>query len=158
MACRCPKTRLVGSVLSCALVSVVLVIPSDGSARSPFSTPQKLLLFQKSEKSLGGAPSHISELTPVKGPLALPKCGVVRSPEALLTPDPLLYFPEDSPKVRVSFIIGPEGLVHSAFVLESGSRTEEETILRALRLWRYRPALCNGVPTDSEAVIRFVAQ
>jgi hypothetical protein len=28
-------------------------------------------------------------------------------------------------------------------------------VLRAIGHWRYRPALCNGVPTDAEALIRF---
>jgi TonB family protein len=115
-------------------------------------------LFSKSGKRLSIASSHISELTPGEWPLAVPKCGDVRPPEALLTPDPPLYLQKDSPQVRVSFVIGPDGQVHSAFVLDSGSRAEEETILRALRHWRFRPALCNGVPTDSEAVVRFVLQ
>jgi TonB family protein len=103
-------------------------------------------------------PSHFSELTPAEWPLALPRCGDARPPEPLLTPDPPLHLQEENPQVRVSFVIGPDGQVHSAFVLESGSRAEEETILRALRGWRFRPAFCNGVPTDSEALVRFVLQ
>lgn len=117
---------------------------------------QKTFLFSKSEKRLGVAPSHVSELTPADWLLASPRCGDVRPPEALLTPDPPLYPQKDSPQVRISFLIGPDGQVHSAFVLDSGSRAEEETILRALKHWRFRPALCNGVPTDSEAVVRFI--
>ncbi len=88
-------------------------------------------------------------------PLALPRCGNVRPPEALLTPDPLLHVEEDELNVRVSFIVGTDGHVHSAFVLQSGGPTEDQIVLRAVRFWRYRPALCNGVPTDFEALVRF---
>jgi TonB family protein len=108
------------------------------------------------EKSLDRVPAHISEFAPVSEPLALPKCGNVRPPEALLTPDPLLQGQEEDVNVRVSFIIGSDGYVHSAFILDSGSPDEDRQVLRAVSLWRYRPALCNGVPTDSEARVRFM--
>jgi TonB family protein len=88
-------------------------------------------------------------------PLALPKCGKVRPPEELLTPDPPLSVQDDHQYVRVSFIVGTDGLVHSPFVLDSGGPDEDQIVLRAVRVWRYRPALCNGVPTDYEAQVRF---
>lgn len=100
-------------------------------------------------------PAHISEFSPVSEPLALAKCGSVRPPEALLTPDPLLPAEDDDLLVRVSFIVGSDGHVHSAFVLSGAGPGEDEAVLRAVRQWRYRPALCNGVPTDSEARVRF---
>ncbi len=78
-----------------------------------------------------------------------------RPPEALLTPDPLLHVQDDDLQVRVSFIVGSDGHVHSAFVLDSGGADEDQIVLHAVRFWRYRPALCNGVPTDSEALVRF---
>jgi len=107
------------------------------------------------EKSLRRVPAHISEFSPVSEPLALPKCGSVRPPEALLTPDPLLRPEDDNLRVRVSFIVGTDGHVHSAFILDSGGPSEDRVVLRTVRFWRYRPALCNGVPTDSEARVRF---
>ncbi len=107
------------------------------------------------EKTVRRVPAHISQFSPVSEPLALPKCGRVRPPEALVTPDPLLDAQDDDLHVRVSFIIGSDGRVHSAFVLDSGGRDEDRIVLRAVRLWRYRPALCNGVPTDFEALVRF---
>lgn len=85
----------------------------------------------------------------------LASCESVQPPEALLTPDPPLASEHDSLLVRVSFVIGADGRVHSAFVLYSGSADEDAAVLRAVLGWRYRPALCNGVPTDSEARIRF---
>lgn len=88
-------------------------------------------------------------------PMAIPACGNVRPPEALLTPDPLLHVQDDALQVRVSFIVGSDGHVHSPFILDSGGPEEDQIVLRAIRFWRYRPALCNGVPTDSEARVRF---
>ena len=109
----------------------------------------------RSEHSLRHVPAHISEFGPASAPLALPRCGNVRPPEALLTPDPLLPVAEDSLLVRVSFIVGSDGHVYSAFVLNSAGPDEDQAVLRTVRQWRYRPALCNGVPTDFEARVRF---
>jgi TonB family protein len=111
--------------------------------------------FAETEKALRRVPAHISEFAPVAEPLALPKCANVRQPEALLTPDPPLPAQEKDISVRVSFIIGVDGSVHSAFILDSGGPDEDKIVLRAVRFWRYRPALCNGVPTDYEARVRF---
>jgi TonB family protein len=107
------------------------------------------------EDALRRVPAHFSEFSPMSEPLALPKCGDVRPPEALLTPDPPLPVKDDAMHVRVSFIVGSDGHVHSEFILDSGGPDEDQIVLRAVRFWRYRPALCNGVPTDSEARVRF---
>jgi TonB family protein len=138
--------------ISLAILGAVLAWGSLPSATIvPHSSPLTEL-----EKTLNRLPAHISEFSPVSEPLALPKCGSVRPPEALLTPDPLLRPDEDDLRVRVSFIVGTDGHVHSAFILESGGPTEDKAVLRTIRFWRYRPALCNGVPTDSEARVRFI--
>ena len=139
---------MAGWILSCC----VLVWCSPVVSRvSPMRAP-----LGDSERRLGRVPAHISEFNPVSEPLALPKCGSVRPPEALLTPDPLLPGEDDDSPVRVSFIVGSDGHVHSAFVLNGAGPDEDEAVLRAVRHWRYRPALCNGVPTDSEARVRFI--
>jgi TonB family protein len=124
------------------------------SAAVPRVNPNRRALSQ-SERSLRRVPAHISEFAPFSEPLALPKCGSVRPPEPLLTPDPLLPVEDEDLLVRVSFIVGSDGYVHSAFVLDGAGSGEDEAVLRAVRQWRYRPALCNGVPTDSEARVRF---
>jgi TonB family protein len=107
------------------------------------------------EDQLRRLPVHLSEFSPVSEPLALPRCGNVQPPEALVTPDPMLQFDEAGSRVRVSFIVGADGRVHSPFILDSGGTREDQVVLRAVGRWRYRPALCNGVPTDSEARIQF---
>lgn len=133
--------------LSCLLA---LYPVATRSTLLPHRTP-----FAQPEKALRRVPAHISEFAPVAEPLALPKCGNVTPPQALLTPDPLLPVQDNDMKVRVSFVVGTDGRVHSAFVLDSSSPDEDQLVLRTVRFWRYRPALCNGVPTDYEARVRF---
>jgi len=82
-------------------------------------------------------------------------CEATRPPEALATPSPLLDNPKANAKIKVSFIIGTDGRVHSPFILESTGSTDDQVVLDAVRTWRYRPATCNGVPTESEARIGF---
>src|SRR5580765_8402764 len=57
----------------------------------------------KLEDQLRRLPAHLSEFSPVAEPLALPGCGDVRPPEALVTPDPMLQLDDDNLHVRVSF-------------------------------------------------------
>jgi hypothetical protein len=110
------------------------------------------------ERRLHRVPAHISEFSPVGESLELSKCGDVRPPEALLTPDTLMPAEAKDLPVRVSFIVGVDGHVYSAFVLSSGGADEDDLVVRSVLQWRYRPALCNGVPTDSEARVRFTVQ
>jgi len=60
-----------------------------------------------------------------------------------------------SAKVKVSFIIGTDGRVHSPLILESAGATGDRSVLRTVRAWKYRPATCNGVPTETEGKIEF---
>lgn len=82
-------------------------------------------------------------------------CAANQPPEALTTPDPLLDEFNPDNRVTVSFIIGTDGLVHSPFVLESAGAIEDRAILSTVSAWRYRPATCNGVPTEAEAKVEF---
>jgi TonB family protein len=157
MQCLWPSTKGTRKALATAVLSAGLSgVVAWSAVSSPVVVTRRKPLTQV-EKSLRRVPAHISEFAPVSEPLALSKCGDVRPPEALLTPDPLLHIQDqgDDLKVRVSFIVGADGRVHSAFVLDSGGPDEDLIVLRAVRFWRYRPALCNGVPTDSEALVRF---
>jgi TonB family protein len=159
MKCLWPSTktmngRALAAAVALAGLSGVLAWCAVASPSPSRVIPRRVPLTQL-EKTLRRVPAHISEFAPVSEPLALPKCGHVRPPEALLTPDPLLRLQDDDLRVRVSFIVGADGHVHSAFVLDSGGPEEDRIVLRAIRFWRYRPALCNGVPTDSEALVRF---
>jgi len=156
MKCLWPNPRTTGrkvlGVVSLAGLSCFLALypVMTRSALVPHRTPSA-----GREKPLSTVAAHISEFSPVSAPLDLPKCGNVSPPEALLTPDPLLHVQDTDVNVRVSFIVGSDGYVHSAFILDSGGPDEDQIVLRAVRFWRYRPALCNGVPTDYEALVRF---
>ena len=98
---------------------------------------------------------HGSEFAAMARPASRPECEAVQPPQALATPDPLLEGADLNTRVSVSFIIGTDGRVHSALILESAGPSEDRTILDAVRFWRYRPAMCNGVPTESEARVEF---
>src|SRR5256885_16981047 len=140
-----------------AVVSICVI--GGALAWSAPANPSRTVLnyspLERLEGRLSRSPAHLSEFSPISEPLALPRCGDVRPPEALVTPDPLLLLVDDNPRVRVSFIVGADGRVHSPFILDSGGPREDQVVLRAVRRWRYRPALCNGVPTDSEARVQF---
>jgi TonB family protein len=165
MRCASPSARTsrlippIGKALATLILLALLIALSaanawsDSTPPSASDTPKTPL--SRLEKHLRRVPAHISEFAPVSEPLALPKCGDVRPPEALLTPDPLLQVKADDLRIRVSFIVGTDGHVHSAFILDSGGTGEDQLVLRTVRSWRYRPAMCNGVPTDSEALVRF---
>lgn len=84
-----------------------------------------------------------------------PACAEVEAPQALTTPDPLFTPTADGRKVKVSFIIGTDGRVHSPLILESAGIAGDRRVLQTVRTWRYRPATCNGVPTETEGKIEF---
>lgn len=82
-------------------------------------------------------------------------CEAASAPEPLATPNPLLETPDLNARISVSFIIGTDGRVHSPLILESAGSMPDRKVLNAVRAWRYRPALCNGVPTEVEGNIEF---
>jgi TonB family protein len=82
------------------------------------------------------------------------RCEEVQPPQALTTPSPLLTTWRER-KIKVSFIIGTDGRVHSPLILESAGPTGDRHVLQTVRSWRYRPATCNGVPTETEGKVEF---
>lgn len=87
-----------------------------------------------------------------------PVCQDVQPPEALTTPSPLVVAAARGRRVKVSFIIGTDGRVHSPLILESAGLSGDRDVLQAVRSWRYRPATCDGVPTEIEGKIEFSSQ
>jgi TonB family protein len=83
------------------------------------------------------------------------RCEASSAPEPLTTPNPLLDIPDLDITISVSFIIGTDGRVHSPLILESAGIAPDRKVLKAVRSWRYRPAMCNGVPTEAEGNIEF---
>jgi TonB family protein len=136
------------------IVSIsALCLASIGS--SPEQISGARVSLAEREHHVWSSAVHDSEFATVAHPAARNECGAVQPPQALATPDPLLDETELNAKVSVSFLIGTDGRVHSALILESAGPNEDRTILDAVRFWRYRPALCNGVPTEAEAKVEF---
>jgi TonB family protein len=98
---------------------------------------------------------HGSEFSTMAHAASRTSCGAAQPPQALATPDPFLEEADLNSKVSVSFIVGADGRVHSPLILQSAGPNEDRSVLDAVRFWRYRPALCNGVPTDAEAKVEF---
>ncbi len=107
------------------------------------------------ELSVFRAPIHADHFTDVSHVTARARCQDTRPPQALATPNPLLDGAEAESGVTVSFIVGTDGKVHSPLILEGGDAREDRMVLDAVRHWRYRPATCNGVPTEVEAKVEF---
>jgi TonB family protein len=82
-------------------------------------------------------------------------CEQMEPPMALATPDPFFISSGPAKRVRVSFIVGLDGRVHSPLILESAGLRGDRRVLDTVRTWRYRPATCNGVPTETEGKVEF---
>ncbi len=123
------------------------------------SVPSQVAAGQTSlaerEHAVWTSATHGSEFAAITHPASRPECEAAQPPQALATPEPLLDSGDLNARVSVSFIIGIDGRVHSALILESAGPSEDRTILDAVRFWRYRPAMCNGVPTEAEAKVEF---
>jgi TonB family protein len=146
-----PLRKVLSILLLTAAPALALVSANDGSPRvsaAPIS-------LSAHEQQVWTAAVHDSEFAAVPRPASRVSCEATRPPEALATPNPLLDKPQETSRVTVSFIIGTDGRVHSPLILESAGPSEDRTVLDAVRSWRYRPATCNGVPTEAEAKIEF---
>jgi TonB family protein len=100
-------------------------------------------------------PTRAAEFGDVPHLSARARCENTHAPQALTTPDPLLVPAGAGLKIKVSFIIGADGRVHSPLILQSAGPAGDRNVLRTVRTWRYRPATCNGVPTEAEGRIEF---
>jgi TonB family protein len=107
------------------------------------------------EHQVWRTPTRAAEFSDIPRVSARSRCEDTRPPQALTTPDPLLVPVEAGLKVKVSFIIGADGRVHSPLILQSAGSVGDRNVLQTVRAWRYRPATCNGVPTEAEGKIEF---
>lgn len=112
-------------------------------------------VLQQREHRVMGTLTRASQYAEVPHVSSRPSCEDVEPPQALATPNPLFASPTSGRKVKVSFIIGIDGHVHSPLILESAGMSGDRHVLQTVRTWRYRPATCNGVPTETEGKIEF---
>jgi TonB family protein len=144
-----------GARISAAIVFILTCSMSFGSTNpDPFRIEAASNQLAARELVLwkSAARSAFSEIPQVLGEA---RCEDTRLPEPLTTPNPLAQWQDSGIKVTVSFIIGADGKVHSPFILEGSGDASDRTVLNAIRAWRYRPATCNGVPTEMEGKTEF---
>lgn len=111
--------------------------------------------LQDREEQIWHAPVHDSQFADVPHYSVVAQCERTQAPEALTTPNPMLGSVPADWRIRVSFIVGTDGRVHSPLVLESMGLSEDRAVLDTVRRWRYRPGTCNGVPTETEGKVDF---
>ena len=141
-------------LLVVALASATCVASAFGPG-SRVSAGATSLALAARERQLWVSALHDSKFIAMLHANAGTNCEASQPPEPLATPNPLLGIADPSTRVSVSFIIGTDGRVHSPLILESAGPAEDRTILDTVRSWRYRPAMCNGAATETEAKIEF---
>lgn len=135
---------------------LILAVPaaSTASVQTPPSLRRESVIAER-EHRVWKTPKRAAEFKDVPHVSAKARCEDTRPPQALTTPDPLLVPADTGLMVKVSFIVGTDGRVHSPLILQSSGPAGDRNVLRTVRTWRYRPATCNGVPTEAEGKIEF---
>jgi TonB family protein len=133
---------------------LIFAIPMAASVQPAAPRFRRPVLSER-EHQLWKTPKRASEFSDVPHVSARARCEDTQPPEALTTPDPLMLPAAAGARVKVSFIIGADGRVHSPLILESAGPAGDRNVLQTVRAWRYRPATCNGVPTEAEGKIEF---
>ncbi len=136
------------------LLVLAVSASSNASVQIPSSRLRQAVLTDR-EHQVWKTPTRAAEFTDIPHASARSRCEDTQPPEALTTPEPLLVPAGADLKIKVSFIIGADGRVHSPLILQSAGPAGDRSVLRTVRTWRYRPATCNGVPTETEGKIEF---
>ena len=135
---------------------LILALPLSSAASVPGPAPRSgLTALDEREHKVWKTPVRTAEFRDIPHSSARARCEDTQPPQALTTPDPLLGPAGPGLKVKVSFIVGADGRVHSPLILQSAGPVGDRNVLRTVRTWRYRPAMCNGVPTEAEGKIEF---
>jgi len=134
---------------------VVLVFAVSGAAASVQNPREPKAVLADREQRLWKVPARAADFTEVPHLSVRSRCADTQPPEALTTPTPLLVPVTAGSKVKVSFIVGADGRVHSPLILQSSGVVGDRNVLQTVRTWRYRPATCNGVPIETEGRIEF---
>jgi len=136
---------------------LIFTLPASCTASVPVLPPHpRETALTVREHQVWRTPNRAAEFSDIPHVSAQrSRCEDTQPPQALTTPDPLLVPVEAGLKVKVSFIIGADGRVHSPLILQSVGPAGDRNVLQTVRTWRYRPAMCNGVPTEAEGKIEF---
>jgi TonB family protein len=135
---------------------LILAVPATSNASVPVSSLSlRRAVLTAREQRLWKTPARAAEFSDIRHTSERAPCEDTQPPEALTTPNPLMVPAGAELKIKVSFIIGADGRVHSPLILQSAGSEGDRNVLRTVRTWRYRPATCNGVPTEAEGKIEF---
>jgi TonB family protein len=134
---------------------LIFAVSTCFASVNPSSPILRRAVLEEREQQIWKTPHRAAEFTDVPHISARSRCEDSQPPEALTTPDPLMVPAAHGAKVKVSFIIGADGRVHSPLILQSAGTVGDRNVLQTVRAWRYRPATCNGVPTEAEGKIEF---
>jgi TonB family protein len=134
---------------------LILAVPVVGIAATTTIPSVRSATLEQRERQVSRTLMRAAQYVDVPHISSRPACEDVQPPQALTTPDPLFTTAANGRKVKVSFIIGTDGRVHSPLILESAGLAGDRRVLQTVRTWRYRPATCNGVPTETEGKIEF---
>jgi len=133
---------------------ILLVLPALSGGSVSVRSALSATLDQR-ERQVSSTLRRAAQYIDVPHISSRPACAAVEPPLALTTPDPLFTTAANGRKVKISFIIGTDGRVHSPLILESAGAAGDRRVLQTVRAWRYRPATCNGVPTETEGKVEF---
>ncbi|HTT18586.1 MAG TPA: TonB family protein [Candidatus Sulfotelmatobacter sp.] len=136
------------------LAILLLAVPALSGGSTSFKN-LRVTTLQQHEGQVSTTLRRAAQYVDVPHISSRPTCAAVQPPRALTTPDPLFTTAANGRKVKVSFIIGTDGRVHSPLILESAGIAGDRRVLQTVRTWRYRPATCNGVPTETEGKVEF---
>jgi TonB family protein len=142
-------------MLSRLWLCLLIFAISAAASVQPASPRFRRAFLPERENQLWTTPIRASQFSDVPHVSARSRCEDSQPPEALTTPDPLMVPTAKGVRVKVSFIVGADGRVHSPLILESVGAAGDRNVLQTVRAWRYRPATCNGVPTEAEGKIEF---
>jgi TonB family protein len=152
----CSSISFISKKVSCIWPVVLVLATCNVSASVNKSALQpSVAMLDEREQQIWTMPHRATEFSDVPHVSARARCEDSQPPEALTTPDPLMVPAARGAKVKVSFIIGADGRVHSPLILQSAGTLGDRNVLQTVRAWRYRPATCNGVPTEAEGKIEF---
>src|SRR5579863_1912555 len=99
-------------------IFLILSLPAAASIPSASPRLRQAVLLEREHK-IWKTPIRASQFSDVPHVSARSRCEDTQPPEALTTPDPLIIPVSAGTKVKVSFIIGSDGRVHSPLILES---------------------------------------
>lgn len=124
-----------------AVLLIGLFASASAAVRSRISRPASLMLSVENAHW-----KQLARFTPVKDTAR--SCAAFTPPQAISERAPVGL--ENDTKARLNFVVTRDGEVSGLVVLHL-SAGDERNLVGAVMGWRFRPATCDGVATESEA-------